>query len=195
MDTIIDLAKENQRRAFEVIETTDIISIWNSAGCEINLVGSLKTGLLVKHRDIDFHIYSTPLYIHKSFSAMSKLALNSHITHIEYTNLIDTDEVCIEWHAWYKDDYSDIWQIDMIHMLKGSRYDGFFEKVAERINAVATKEQKETIMKLKYETPDMEKIMGIEYYMAVIRDRINNYQDFLEWRKNYSPQEGMKWLP
>lgn len=195
MDTILDLAKENQRRAFQVIEKTNIISIWQSVGTEINLVGSLKTGLLVKHRDIDFHIYSTPLDILQSFSAMSKLALNPNITHIEYTNLIDTEEECIEWHAWYRDEYSDIWQIDMIHILKGSRYDGFFENVAARINAVATEEQRKTIMKLKYETPDTEKIMGIEYYIAVMRDGICDFQNFQEWRKSYSPEDGMKWLP
>jgi len=195
MEDILKLAEENQRRARIVVEKSNVINIWQSVGAEINLVGSLKTGLLMKHRDIDFHLYTSPLDIRQSFSAMSQLALNPNITHIEYTNLIDTDEQCIEWHAWNKDDFGDIWQLDMIHMLKGSQYDGFFEKVAERINAVATKEQRESILKLKYQTPDTEKIMGIEYYMAVIRDGIRNYTDFQEWRKNYSPEEGMQWMP
>ena len=48
----------------------------------------------------------------------------------------------------------------MIHIRKGSRYDGYFEKVAERISSVLTDETKRTILQLKNETPESEKIMG-----------------------------------
>ena len=59
MEHLLELAKRNQERAWEVIRQTDIINIWKSVGAEINLVGSLNMGLLMKHKDIDFHI--TPL--------------------------------------------------------------------------------------------------------------------------------------
>ena len=49
---------------------------------EINLVGSLRTGLLMKHRDIDFHIYSSPLNLADSFLAMARLAENPSIKRI-----------------------------------------------------------------------------------------------------------------
>lgn len=39
---------------------------------------------------------------------------------------------------------------------EGSRYDGYFERVAERISAVLTDEMRLAILKLKYETPDTE---------------------------------------
>lgn len=39
---------------------------------------------------------------------------------IEYGNLLDTNEECLEWHAWYADADDQLWQIDMIHMPKGS---------------------------------------------------------------------------
>ena len=55
---IFDIAKQNQEKAWQVIKNTNIIQIWEDAGAKINLVGSLRTGLLMKHRDIDFHIYS-----------------------------------------------------------------------------------------------------------------------------------------
>lgn len=58
----------------------------------------------------------------------------------------------------------------MIHIVKGSRYDSYFEKMAERITAVLTDETRQAILKLKYETPDTAKIMGVEYYQAVIQD-------------------------
>ena len=61
---------------------------------------------------------------------------------------------------------------DRIHILEGSRYDGYFEKFAERLSAVLTDETRYAILKLKYDTPESEKIMGIEDYKAVIRDGI-----------------------
>lgn len=195
METIPEISQKNQKRAYEVIEQANIIPIWKSVGAKINLIGSLKTGLMMTHRDIDFHIYTPQFNISDSFAAMGKLAENPSITRIEYANYIETEEECIEWHAWYKDKDGELWQIDMIHIRQGSKYDGYFEKVADRINTILTQEQRETILRLKYETPSTEKIGGVEYYMAVIRDGIRNYPDFEIWRKGYTAEAGMNWMP
>ena len=56
MDKLSTLAAANQQRAQEVIRDSGIESIWRSVGAEPHLVGSLRTGLLMTHRDIDFHI-------------------------------------------------------------------------------------------------------------------------------------------
>lgn len=190
-----EIAARNRQRAWEIIEDARIIPIWEGIGAQINLVGSLRTGLLMKHRDIDFHIYSSPLSVSDSFRAMSELAENPSVRKIEYTNLMHTDEACIEWHAWYEDSEHELWQIDMIHLLKGSRYDGYFEKVAERLTEVLTDEARRTILQLKFETPDTEKIMGIEYYRAVIQDGIRNYAEFEEWRKMHPVKGVVEWMP
>ena len=51
------------------------------------------------------------------------------------------------------------------------------------------------ILTLKNETPDMEKIMGVEYYQAVIRDGVRSYPEFEEWRR-FHPVTGMvEWIP
>ena len=168
MKDYLTLAKENQAKAWSIIRDAQIIEVWRGAGAEINLVGSLKLGLLMKHRDIDFHVYSQDLTLEKSFAAVMQIAACPRIRKMEYTNLLDTSEACIEWHLWYEDDEALLWQIDMIHMPKGSAYDGYFERVAERIAAVLTEVTRDAILRLKYETPDTEKIMGIEYYQAVI---------------------------
>ena len=81
------------------------------------------------------------------------------------------------------------------HPVKGSRYDGYFERVAERIEAVITPRQRETVLRLKYETPDDEKIMGIEYYLAVIRDGIADYPAFVQWRKQQPADRIIEWIP
>ena len=185
MNDFLKIAHSNQQRAYEIIKELDIITLWESIDAKVNLIGSLKSGLLMKHKDIDFHIYTPELNISNDFKIMARLAENSSITEIQYINLIDTEEACIEWHAWYKDTDGEVWQIDMIHIRQGSKNDGSFERKTDRINVEATKEQKETILRLKYETPDNEKIIGVEYYQAVLRDGIETYADFEEWRKEH----------
>lgn len=192
---LLDIATLNQQKAWSIIKDSRIIQIWESVGAKVNLVGSLKTGLLMKHRDIDFHIYSSPLNLSDSFRAMAVLAENPSVQKIEYTNLLDTEEECIEWHAWYQDREGELWQIDMIHIREGSRYDGYFEKVAERISAVLTDEMRCAILHLKNETPEDEKIMGIEYYQAVIRDGVRSYSDFEEWRMLHPVTGVVEWMP
>lgn len=191
----IDIATRNQQKAWKIVEDIRIVPIWENVGAKVNLVGSLKTGLLMKHRDIDFHIYTSHLNLSDSFRAMARLAENTSIKRIECINLLHTVEECIEWHAWYQDTESELWQIDMIHIRKGSRYDGYFEKVAERISTVMTEEMRQTILKLKYETQETEKIMGIEYYQAVIRDGVHSFPEFEEWRKLHPVTGVMEWMP
>lgn len=192
---IFELAKRNQQKAWEIIEDTRIVRIWEGIGAKVNLVGSLRTGLLMKHRDIDFHIYTSPLDLSVSFRAMAELAENTSVKKIEYTNLLHTAEACIEWHAWYQDMEGELWQMDMIHIQEGSRYDGYFERVAERISAVLTDEMRLAILKLKYETPDTEKIMGVEYYQAVIQDGVRSYPEFEEWRRLHPAVGVVEWMP
>lgn len=192
---ILELAKRNQQKAWEIIEDTRIVRIWEGIGAKVNLVGSLRTGLLMKHRDIDFHIYTSPLDLSASFRVMAELAENTSVKKIEYTNLLHTAEACIEWHAWYQDMEGELWQMDMIHIQEGSRYDGYFERVAERISAVLTDEMRLAILKLKYETPDTEKIMGVEYYQAVIQDGVRSYPEFEEWRRLHPAVGVVEWVP
>lgn len=109
MKHIKEIAEKNQQKAWEIIRDTNVIGIWQDAGATIHLVGSLKTGLLVKHRDIDFHIYTEWLNVADSFSVMMKLAQHPCIKRIEYGNLIESVEKCIEWHAWYEDDCKNLW--------------------------------------------------------------------------------------
>ena len=195
MDELLKIAAANQQRAREVIRDTDLEAIWQQVGAEPNLVGPLRTGLLMTHRDIDFHIYSSPLRLADSFAAMARLAENSRIRSITFNNLLDAPDQCLEWHAWYADADDRLWQIDMIHMPKGSAYDGYFERVADRIAAVLTDRTRETILRLKYATPEAEKIMGIEYYQAVLRDGVGTYAEFEAWRAANPVTGILEWMP
>lgn len=108
---------------------------------------------------------------------------------------MDCENTCLEWYAYYEDDKNQVLQLDMMYILKGSKYEGYFERVAERIAAVVTLTQKETILKLKYETPDDKKVAGIYYYQAVIRDDVKTYAELLTWLDKNQNSAIVEWIP
>ena len=195
MDDILETAKQIKEEAWSVIEETDVINHWTSIGATINLVGSLKTGLLINNRDIDFHIYTNPFSLSDSFLAVSRLAENKRIKTVSYSNLLENEDKCIEWHAFYDDQNGNSWQIDMIHILNESPYAGYFENVAERISKVLTKETREAILRIKKAIPIDKKVMSIQIYKAVIEDGVRNLEAFWRWKKQ-NPNEGIiTWVP
>lgn len=195
MRQIFELAESMQNNAWEIINDTNVIEIWSSIGATIHLVGSLKMGLLINNRDIDFHIYTTPFKLSESFSAISRLAENKRIKTIHYGNLLDAEDRCVEWHAIYEGEDGHTWQIDMIHILHDSPYAGHFEKVAERISAVLTPETRYHILNIKKSIPHEKKVMGIEIYKAVIEHGIRDIDSFWRW-KEQNPDEGIiTWMP
>lgn len=194
-ERLIEIAQTNQLRAHEIIQELNLIPLWASINVEAHLVGSLRMGLLMKHLDIDLHLYSDPVSLADDFRIIARLAQNHRIKQIEYANLLDTEEACLEWHLHYEDPLNQMWQIDMIHILKGSRYDSYFEQMADRIVAALTDETRHTILQLKYETPESEKIMGIEYYQAVLRDGVKNYAEFETWRRQHPVTGIVTWMP
>ena len=194
-ERLIEIAQTNQQRAHEIIQELNLIPLWASINVEAHLVGSLRMGLLMKHLDIDLHLYSDPVSLADDFRIIARLAQNHRIKQIEYANLLDTEEACLEWHLHYEDPLNQMWQIDMIHILKGSRYDSYFEQMADRIVAALTDETRHTILQLKYETPESEKSMGIEYYQAVLRDGVKNYVEFETWRRQHPITGIITWMP
>ena len=190
MEDFLNIAAANQERAREVIRESGVVAAWESMGAKVNLVGSLKSGLLMKNRDVDFHIYTPELNLEASFAAMARLAENPGIKRMQYANLIDTEEECVEWHAWYEDRDRQLWQIDMIHLRKGSAFDGWAERFTEKVISRLTPETRKTILRLKYETPEQEKVVGAEYYVAVLRDGVHDYAGFSRWRKEH-PADGL----
>ena len=194
MNDIELIAQNNLEKALLVIEKSNVRQAWESIGAEVHQVGSMAMGLLMKHRDIDFHIYTGELNVSESFKVIQKLCANPSVTRMEYRNLADTEEACLEFHIWFMLENEE-WQLDMIQILKGSQFDGFFENVAARIKAVLTPETRRTILELKYHTPADEHIMGIEYYQAVIADNVKTYPEFIQWRREHPVTGIVTWCP
>ncbi|UZJ40235.1 phosphoglycerate mutase family protein [Prosthecochloris sp. SCSIO W1101] len=195
MEDILETAKQIEEEAWSVIDETGVINHWSSIGATINLVGSLKTGLLINNRDIDFHIYTNPFNLSDSFLAISRLAENKRIKTVSYSNLLDAEDKCIEWHAFYDDQNGNSWQIDMIHILNESPYAGYFERVAECISKVLTKETREAILRIKKAIPTDKKVMSVQIYKAVIEDGVRNLEAFWQWEKQNRNEGIVTWVP
>ena len=80
-------------------------------------------------------------------------------------------------------------------MAEDSPWAGYFERVADRIAAVLTPETREAILRLKYETPDGEKIPGIAYYRAVLADGVRTWDEFAAWRATHPVGGIVEWMP
>ena len=174
---ILELALHNQQTAWNILEHTGIIRAWERIGATVHLVGSLKSGLLAKSRDIDLHIYTDTLDIAASFSVMQELAERLSLKEIHYNNLIQTEEECIEWHVIYEDEDRNTWKFDMIHIRKGSKYDGVVERATAAITNRLTPEIKQTILQIKFDVPDGVQIPGIEIYHVVFVGGVCNYEE------------------
>lgn len=192
---INDLALANQKTSREVLAQSGIAEIWRAAGCRVNLVSSLRMGLLASHRDIDLHVYSSGVTAESSFAIAAMIATNPKVTEIKCINGLHTDEHCIAWHVFYKADDGAIWQFDIIHIEEGTEYDGCFERMADRIVEVMTPEQKDLILRLKFETPEGTDYHGVEYYEAVIADGVTTMSEFESWIKEHRKKNPYYWIP
>jgi len=192
---IRDLALSNQQKALKILEQSGIANIWKEAGCRVNIVGSLRMGLMASHKDIDLHVYSSDITEDSSFAIAAKIAQNPNVTEIKCINGLYTDEHCMAWHVFYKAADESLWQFDIIHIEEGTEYDGYFERMADRIVEVMTPEQRDIILRLKFETPEDKDFHGVEYYEAVIADGIKEMSDFEKWVAEHRKKQPYYWIP
>ncbi len=196
MNDIIEISKQNLEIASRIIDELQIVEIWNALDSTCNLVGSVKTGLLMNHLDIDFHTYSEDFSIEKSFKAIGLISKNPKIKDVVYKNLLEAEDMCLEWHLTYEEKPDRIWTIDIMHIRKESPYAGMIERVTEKINMILTEQLREKILSIKWESQQHNhKIPGISIYQAVIEDGIETYEDFKIWEKGHRDDGISLWEP
>ena len=189
------LSQQLKQSAIDVLKNLNIENCCRNIGIEINVIGSLKSDLMLNHRDIDLHLYSDAPLIEKSFSLMTKIAKHKGVKEIQSKNLLDTKEECIEWHLLFEDKDQNSWKLDIIHIRKGSYYDGYFEKITEKIIKKLSPETKNAILEIKYRLGKESSVPGIQIYQAVLEYGITDYSDFMEWQKKNSSSNIIDWMP
>lgn len=191
---LFELAERNRFIAMQVISDSRIVEIWEGVGAKVNMVGSAKSGLLMD-KDVDFHVYTDEPLLDKSFLAMMELGKNPRVREMHYRNGLDTEEVCVEWHILYEHTDGETWKMDIIHIRKGSVYDGVIEKTTDAVMGKLTPETKEAILRIKYDMPADKKAMGIEVYYAVFALGIRDYAGFEKWRESGPSVDFLSWTP
>ena len=112
MEGIIAISDQNLNKAQQIIEELKIKEIWEGLNSTCNLIGSVKTGLLINHLDIDFHTYSENFSIETNFKAIAMISENPKIKEVIYKNLLKEKDMCLEWHLMYEETPERIWTID-----------------------------------------------------------------------------------
>jgi hypothetical protein len=195
MPKLLKKAEDCSIRAWNILHELQIVEDWEAVGARVNVVGSLRTGLLIHNLDIDLHIYSDPFLVTDSFQAMGRIASNPHIHSVTYQNLLDAEDRCLEWHAAYFSDAGESWQLDMIHIHPLSPYVGYFENVADRIQQALTPETRHAILAIKDAVPAGQKAAGIRVYQAVLRDGVRTYAEFSDWNTKNPGSGIIIWVP
>jgi hypothetical protein len=196
MENLENISKKNLEKAFEIIAELKIKEIWEKLDSTCNLVGSVNSGLLMDKLDIDFHTYSNDFSIEKSFTAISQISQNPKIKEVTYRNLLDAEDMCLEWHLWYEETPERIWTIDIMHIKNESAYAGVIERVTEKIKSLLTEKQKQAILKIKWECKQQkETVRGIDIYQAVIGEGIEIFEDFKIWNRNKKEVAISLWEP
>lgn len=191
---VIGLAERNQKNAYKIIEDSQLIQLWEAVGAEVYVVGSVKTGLLI-NRDIDIHVYTDKVSVKESFMVMAELAGRLNARNMQYINSIDTEEECVEWHSEFEDVNGQLWKLDLIHIRRGSKFDGVVERVTEAIGNKLSPEIKDAILRIKYDAPEDATVPGIEVYYAVFEGKVKTYREFLLWRQTNKLENSLEWLP
>lgn len=146
-------------------------------------------------KDIDIHVYTKELNASETLKALAPVISHPRTKRCTFINGADTDEFCLEWHLRMTSEDGELWTVDMIQILAGSPFDGFFEGTADAIIQALTPETKLAILQLKKAAPAGNKICGIEFYKAVIQDNIRTWEEFVEWRKSNPIETMLTWRP
>jgi hypothetical protein len=203
MEEFLAVAEHNLRRAREVIAELGVEEAWKSVGGTANLVGSVRTGLLMSNLDIDFHVYSgesenptAESQMADGFAAMAKIASRKGVHKIECYNFLGEEDRSFDWHLFFVDAEERTWKIDIIHIMNDSAYKGKFERVADRIQAALTPEFRKSILKIKWDGMQRGvQVVGIEVYKAVIEDAVRTFDEFQAWKAEAACDRILQWEP
>ncbi len=192
---LFEISERRRREALGIVRSSGVVEAWESVGATVNMVGSVRSGLIMNNLDIDFHVYTGEPMDELSFAAIERLKENPAISDVRFRNLLDTPEECLEWHARYDEPGGAVWQLDMIHIRRGSAFDGLIERTTDAVIARLTPETREAILRIKHDAPDGVKIPGIEVYYAVLSLGLRTYGEFAAWRQAHPHIDLLGWMP
>ncbi len=205
---LLEISERRRREALRVMREVGLVEAWESVGARVRLVGSVASGLMMNNLDIDLHVYTDEPMLEKSLAAVARLR---GVRDVEFRDLLDTPEECLEWHAFYDDTggagvasagADAVWRLDMIHIRRGSTFDGVIERTTDAIiarldpaevGARKAREAREAILRIKHDAPKPP--AGIEVYYAVLELGLRTYDEFAAWKHANPSVDLLGWMP
>ncbi len=192
---LLEISERRRQAALRVIREAGVVEAWQSVGAIVNLVGSVRSGLIMNNLDVDFHIYTPEPMLPRSEAAIERLRQNRGVRDVRFRNLLDTPEECLEWHAACDDAEGVTWRLDMIHIRRGSAFDGAIERTTDAIVARLTPETRRAILRIKHDAPEGVKIPGIEVCYAVLELGVRTPDEFAAWKRAVPTPDLLGWCP
>ena len=133
MNSVVMMSRHMQQEATQLLRGLSLLQNWEGIGCEAHVVGSLAMELMLRRRNINVCVYSDAVSVEQSADGIAQLSSSLGIGKVSYENLLHTERQCIIWHVPYRDVSGDDWTFDMVHMVRGSAYDGYLRSVAQGV--------------------------------------------------------------
>jgi hypothetical protein len=195
---LFGISEERRQAALRVISASGVVEAWESVGATVNLVGSVRSGLIMNNLDVDFHVYTGEPMLEKSRTAITRL---KGVRDVQFRDLLDTVEECLEWHALFDDAAGAVWQLDMIHIRPGSAFDGVIELTTDAVIArlapdkSGARRAREAILRIKHDAPDGVTTPGIKVYYTVLELGLGTYEEFAAWKRANPSIDLLGWIP
>ncbi|MBI2798426.1 hypothetical protein HYX70_04000 [Candidatus Saccharibacteria bacterium] len=187
-------AEALQKDGRALLDQYDTLSLLARLG-DIHVDGSFAYGLMVKP-DIDFHIYSSFPDIRKVSEVSQKLLETPELVRILVSNKQDYLEpetghpkgIYLGFRIFYKGQAwnFDVWVVKPENKVDSEMFEfGWHKKL--------TKEQRDSILLLKYNLKDQGRYPGLDegmyasadIYRAVMKDGVRTIEELDEWRKTH----------
>ena len=187
-----------QKRAGEIINKLQLLSLWQQQGGQPYIVGALPYGLALAP-DIDMEVYFENPTITDGFEVLKSCAVNPGCVETRFRNEMDGPDQGYYWPIRYQEAGGTLWKIDMWSMHQDHPGPTSRDMISPMLNAL-DEDKRETILTLKQALiKDAEiKCPSIFLYQAVLADGISTFQTLKMWlqkKDTSSINDWHKWLP
>lgn len=190
---ILQRAIHRRKKADEILEELKLLERWAEIG-DAYLVGAASYNLIV-NPDIDIETFCEAPSAHAVFNFLTTLSSNPNVIEIKYHNYMDSSFNGLYFKLLYRYDLLNIWNIDM--WLFPSNHKGPLSRdLVQVMSEVLTDEKRKRILAIKEDLVKQQvKYPSILVYQAVIDNKIQNTNKFLDWVKSQESDKLTTWKP
>jgi hypothetical protein len=182
-----------QNEAAVVLESLDLLSLWQKQCGQPFLVGALAYGLALAP-DIDLEIFCSHPTIEAGFDVLKSCAVKPGCLATRFRNEMAGPDQGYYWQVQYQKERGLIWKIDMWSFHMDHPGPTSREMIAP-MGQVLNDENKKVILYLKHailKDPDTQ-CASIDLYQAVLADGVRSFEELKTWLTTHKPEKINDW--